>query len=278
MGERVTGFGAVVFHGGAEGEAGTIEPVWGPVHRDIVDLLADHPADVPAVVEHLTELQKLLVRLPPLMESCPLADFNRLYLVITSSVLDGLYADRFVDPVFLSRLDVEFAARYFDALRLWSDRSPGTPKAWACLFERMCGPDARPLPSAAAGVNAHINFDLPFALVTTFAHLESEPVNGSDQHHDYLEINKIFADKIPDLRRGYLDRWQLLIDMLNGNIDDWYQGELIGYTRDVAWRNAQRIWRCRHDPDRHERERKRLDNAAAALGRLLLSPLGALLQ
>lgn len=39
------------------------EPVWGPVHRDIVDLLADHPADVPAVVDHLTKLQDLLVRL-----------------------------------------------------------------------------------------------------------------------------------------------------------------------------------------------------------------------
>ncbi|WP_328654105.1 DUF5995 family protein [Micromonospora sp. NBC_00330] len=255
-----------------------IEPVWGPVHRDIVDLLADHPADVPAVVDHLTKLQDMLVRLPPLEASCPLADFNKLYLTITSSVLDGLYDDRFVDPVFLSRLDVEFAARYFDAMRLWTDSSPGTPKAWACLFERMQGPDARPLPSAAAGVNAHINFDLPFALVTTFDHLESEPVDGSDQHHDYLEINNIFADKIPGLRRGYLERWQLLIDMLNGDIDDWYQGELVEYTRDVAWRNAQKIWRCRHDPDARECERTRLDDNAAALGRLLLSPLGAFLQ
>ena len=104
-------------------------------------------------------------------------------------------------------------------------------------------------------MNAHINFDLPFALVTTFDHLESEPVDGSDQHHDYLEINNIFADKIPGLRRGYLERWQLLIDMLNGDIDDWYQGELVEYTRDVAWRNAQKIWRCRHDPDARECER-----------------------
>ncbi|MEU7614210.1 MULTISPECIES: DUF5995 family protein [unclassified Micromonospora] len=253
-------------------------PVWGPVHRDIVDLLADHPADVPAVVDHLTKLQDMLVRLPPLEASCPLADFNRLYLTITSSVLDGLYEDRFIDPAFLSRLDVEFAARYFDAMRLWTDSSPGTPKAWSCLFERMRGPDARPLPSAAAGVNAHINFDLPFALVTTFDHLESEPVDGSDQHHDYLEINKIFADKIPGLRRGYLEQWQLLIDMLNGDIDDWYQGELVEYTRNVAWRNAQKIWRCRHDPDARECERTRLDDNAAALGRLLLSPLGAFLQ
>ncbi|SCE96786.1 DUF5995 family protein [Micromonospora mirobrigensis] len=254
------------------------EPVWGPVHQDIAGLLADRPADVPAVVDHLTKLQDLLVRLPPLERSCPLADFNELYLTITSSVLDGLYDDRFADPAFLARLDVEFAARYFDALRYWTESSPSTPKAWSCLFRRMRGPDARPLPSAAAGVNAHINYDLPFALVTTLESLESEPVDGSDQHRDYLEINKIFAERIPELRRGYLDNWQLMIDMLNGDIDDWYQGELVEYTRNVAWRNAQKIWRCRHDPDARECERTRLDDNAAALGRLLLSPLGAFLQ
>ena len=75
------------------------EPVWGPVQQDIVGLLADHPADVPAVVDHLTKLQDMLVRLPPLEASCPLADFNKLYLTITTSVLDGLYEDRFADQI-----------------------------------------------------------------------------------------------------------------------------------------------------------------------------------
>lgn len=254
------------------------DSVWGHVHQDVADLLADHPADVPAVVDHLAKLQDILVRLPPLHASCPLADFNALYLTITSRVLERLYDGSFADPVFLSRLDVEFAARYFDALRLWTESNPGTPQAWSCIFERMRGPDVRPLPAAAAGVNAHINFDLPFALVTTFDHLESEPVDGSDQHRDYLQINEIFAESIPTLRRGYLDRWQLIIDTLNGDLDDWYQGELVEYTRGVAWRNAQRIWRVRHDGYARDRERDRLDGTAARLGRLLLSPLGALLQ
>ena len=65
--------------------------------------------------------------MPPLLESNPLADFNKLYLTITTSVLERLYAGRFADPAFLSRLDVEFAARYFDALRQWSDASAGLP-------------------------------------------------------------------------------------------------------------------------------------------------------
>jgi hypothetical protein len=252
--------------------------VWGPVHQDMTALLTGQPDDVPAVVEQLTLLQEILEHVPPLLGSNPLADFNKLYLRITTSVLERLYEGRFADPVFLSRLDVEFAARYFDALRHWSDGSAACPRVWTVLFHRVGGPDCRPLPSAAAGVNAHINFDLPFALVTTFDHLGSGPLDDGDQHRDYLQINDIFAEAIPDLRRGYLDRWQLLIDTMNGDLDDWWQGEAIEYTRNVAWRNAQRLWSVRHDLPATVKERERLDGHAAALGRLLLSPLGSLLQ
>ncbi len=254
------------------------ESVWGCVHEEMTVVLSGHPDDVPGVVDQLARLQDVLDRCPPLLHSNPLADFNRLYLIITTKVLDRLYAGSFADPVFLSRLDVEFAARYFDALRLWSDTKTACPKVWAVLLRRLQGPDPRPLPSAAAGVNAHINFDLPFALVTTFAHLESDPVDGGDQHRDYLQINDIFAESIPDLRRGYLEKWQLLLDTMNGDLDDWWQGELVDYTRDVAWRNAQRLWEVRHDAVALARERDRLDGNAAAFGRLLMSPLGAVLQ
>jgi hypothetical protein len=252
--------------------------VWGPVQPEMAALLTGHPDDVPGVVSQLTKMQDVLDRLPPLLTSNPLADFNRLYLTITEMVLDRLFAGRFADPAFLARLDVEFAARYFDALRLWTDRSPCTPRSWGVLFGRMLGPDAQPLPSAAAGVNAHINFDLPFALVTTFAHLECGPLDGSDQHHDYLQINDIFAEAIPDLRRSYLSTWQLIVDVLNGELDDWWQSEAVEFSRDVAWRNAQKIWAVRHDTLALSRERTRLDGFSAAIGRLLMSPIASVIQ
>ena len=254
------------------------ESVWGPVHQDMTALLTRHPDDVPAVVDQLTKMQDILERVPPLLGSNPLADFNKLYLRITTSVLERLYEGRFADPAFLSRLDVEFAARYFEAMRHWGDGSTACPRVWSVLFCRIGGPDCRPLPSAAAGVNAHINFDLPFALVTTFDHLGTDPVDDGDQHHDYLQINEIFAEAIPDLRHGYLDRWQLLIDTMNGDLDDWWQGEVVEYTRNFAWRNAQKLWACRHDLRETAKERERLDGNAAAVGRLLLSPMGTFLQ
>src|SRR3954453_11303253 len=254
------------------------QSVWGPAQQEMSALLQAHPDDVPAVVDQLAKLQDILNRVPPLLVENPLCDFNKLYLTITTSVLERLYAGRFADPAFLSRLDVEFAARYFDALRAWTEASPCCPKVWACLFRRIGGPDCRPLPSACAGVNAHINFDLPFALVTTFDHLGTDPIDDSDQHHDYLQINDIFAEAIPDLRRGCLEKWQLLIDTMNGNLDDWWQGETVEYTRNVAWRNAQRLWSVRHDLAATDKERARLDRIAADMGKLLLAPMGSFLR
>ena len=254
------------------------QSVWGPVQQEMSALLHDHPDDVPAVVDQLTRLQDILRRVPPLLRENPLCDFNQLYLTITESVLERLYAGKFADPAFLSRLDVEFAARYFDALRAWSDGSPLCPRVWTGLFQRIPGPDCYPLPAACAGVNAHINFDLPFALVTTFDHLGTDPIDDSDQHRDYLQINDIFAEAIPGLRRGYLEKWQLLIDTMNGCLDDWWQGEAVDYTRNVAWRNAQKLWGMRHDLTATDRERAHLDRISADLGRLLLSPLGSFLQ
>jgi len=252
--------------------------VWGPVHQDMADLLSGHPDDVPAVVDQLTKLQDVLERVPPLPAGNPLADFNRLYLRITDCVLERLYAGSFADPAFVSRLDVEFAARYFEAMRLWTDARSCCPQVWRVLFGRVSGPECRPLASPAAGVNAHINFDLPFALVTTFDHLGCDPLDDGDQHRDYLQITDIFADSVPGLRRGYLDKWQLLIDTMSGDLDDRWQGETVDYARNVAWRNSQKLWGVRHDLAGLARERDRLDGNAAALGRLLLSPLGSFLQ
>ena len=255
------------------------ESVWGPVHQDMTALLADHPDDVPAVVDQLTKLQDILDRVPPLLGSNPLADFNKLYLT-NHHERSGASVRR---PVRRPGLPVPARRGVRGPLlrrhpRTGATRAPCCPRVWAVLFGRIAGPDCRPLPSAAAGVNAHINFDLPFALVTTFDHLGSDPVDDSDQHHDYLQINDVFAEAIPELRRGYLDRWQLLIDTMNGDLDDCWQGEMVEYTRNVAWRNAQRLWAVRHDMAALALERNRLDGNAAALGRLLLSPMGTFLQ
>ena len=250
--------------------------VWRSTHDDLTGMLATTPGTVADVVATLAGLQGVLESLTPKDDDNPVADFNRLYHTITAMILARLEHDGFEDPEFLTLLDVEFARRYFDALRLWSVASPETPQTWMVLFRRV-DDDVRSLPAAAAGVNAHINYDLPFALLTTWEQLRSSPANER-QYRDYLLVNEVFADAIPGLRRGYLERWQHYFDRLNGGLDDWYQNRLVEFTRGLAWQSGERLWLVRNDLSALRTARKSLDRNAALLGRALLSPFLSLLQ
>ena len=253
------------------------EPVWGTVQQEIDDLLARSPNNVSDVVAQLEELQTLLGKVTPADEQNPVAAFNHLYGTITKMIFGQLGDGAFRDPRFLTRLDVEFAKRYFNALRQWGRSDDRTPEAWKVLFRRLNDRSVRSLPAAAAGVNAHINLDLPFALLSTWEALGSGP-SKEEQHQDYLLINQVFFDAIPELRRGYLTTWQLVIDRLNGKLDDWYQDRIVEFTRDLAWTEGERLWSIRDDPEALRHADTSLDWHTALIGGALLSPLGGLLQ
>ncbi len=251
--------------------------VWGPVHHDMMEAVAGDPTDIAGVVDQLVRVQGLLEKVPSLYQENPVADFNKLYTTITEEILHRHRVGGFSDLGFLTMLDVEFAKRYFRALRLWGEGSPATPQAWTVLFTRYDDRDLRSLPCAVAGVNAHINYDLSFALLATWKQLGPN-ASGSPQHDDYLLINQVFFDAIPALRRSFLEKWQLYIDRLNGRFDDWYQNLLVQITRDLAWDRAMTIWALREDPVAVERARRAMDHQTAFVGRVLLSPFCSLLQ
>jgi len=253
------------------------ESRWGPIEEQMGEALAEDPTDISGVVTTLLRVQRALDNLPPLYHDNPVADFNALYTTITAKILAEHRTGGFADPAFLTMLDVEFGRRYFDALRAWGAGRPDTPETWVVLFSHSQETGLRSLPCAVAGVNAHINYDLPFALLATWRHL-GRSVSNSPQHADYLRINNVFREAIPGLRRGYLQRWQLYIDRLNGTFDDWYQNTLVELTRNMAWDHAQAMWQWYEDAVRLEHERQELDRRAALIGRALLSPFCSLLQ
>lgn len=250
---------------------------WGELQPDMQAALAARPNDIEGVVVQLKEIQDVLKRIPPLFEENPIADFNTLYTTITMRIAERHNGGDFARPGFLNRLDVEFSRLYIRALRMWSERDPATPEAWTVLFHRVADTDLRSLPCAAAGVNAHVNFDLPFALMATWEALGHTP-DGCAEHHDYLLINAVFEECIPDLRSRYLEGWQRQIDRINLGIDDWYQNLLVVLTRNVAWERAQRLWKCRAEARAVVRLREEFDTQAARIGRTLLSPFCRFIQ
>jgi hypothetical protein len=241
---------------------------WAPAHREVADLCATPPTDIGGVLTRLTTAQKIFDGLPPPAGN-RVAAFNSLYFTITDRVATSLRGEDVRDPAFLELLDVEFAKRYFEALRLWGADDESTPDAWEVLFRRAQDPSVSKLTASMLGVNAHINHDLALALVATWERLG--PPAGDVIHPDYLLINKIFFEEIPTLRRRYSTPWQLRIDGLVGDLDDWSQRVLVAATRAHAWEQAQRLWLLRDRADDLARAELVMDRASAYVGEMLVT-------
>jgi Family of unknown function (DUF5995) len=226
------------------------------------------PTTIPEVIAQQSDLQDLLERAAPAEPVTGLAYFNYLYKIITQTVLDALNGGRFRRPEFLAMLDVEFAKRYFAALSA-AAREPGAaPRAWAVLLDRAYEKEITAMQFAVAGVNAHINFDLAFSVVSTFVNLGT----GFDEgcRADYQYVNDIFHDRIPDLKEHLENAFWAKVDDLGGQWDDRLEDYAVVISRELAWHSARRVWPDRDSPVAMERESRRMDRFAAIIGRGLL--------
>src|SRR6185312_485560 len=112
----------------------------------------------------------VLTRMHAIADELPAPDgvarFNHLYLEETVSVDTATRTAGFEDPEFISALDVVFAGLYFAAVAAaTAGKSP--PRSWAPLFAARGDRRIAPIQFALAGMNAHINHDLPIALLST---------------------------------------------------------------------------------------------------------------
>jgi Family of unknown function (DUF5995) len=235
---------------------------WEPAREAMGAALVDPPIGIDGVIAKLWAVQSILDDLPPSRANNRVAAFNDLYLTITQRVEAALTTDA-AEPEFLEMLDIEFAKRYFDALRLWNDDDSDTPDVWEVLFKRSRDEQMSQLVAAMLGVNAHINHDLSLALVATWA--ESGAPEDDTVHPDYLLVNTIFYEEIPPLRRSYSTRWQLALDGFVGGLDDWSQRILVTVTRARAWEQARTLWTIRNDPADFEQARLTMDRMASVL-------------
>lgn len=227
------------------------------------------PTSVAEVVKQLEVIYEL-AKTSPRGEADGIACFTHLYQVITENVLRWLDEGRFKNSDFLETLDLEFAERYFQALRAYAFDRPSTPMTWRVLFHNRSDARISRLHFAAAGVNAHINFDLALAVVSTCERLGVELGDG-DQHDDYLSVNQIFAANTLELREKFeTANDPELVDAVEKLFDDF----AVVATRELAWQDAERMWPHRLDAPRMARETLLLDQRAALLGKgMLANPL-----
>jgi len=217
----------------------------------------------------------------PLPRSDGVACFTRLYLAVTKGVEQRLAGVTFADPGFLARLDVAFADLFFAAFQAFSGDPARAPRAWAPLFETRSSRGIAPLQFAFAGMNAHINRDLPVALVSTCRELGIALEEGSPQHADFERINDLLATVEAEVKRQYLTGWLRTLDGLVHRvhrIDDVVAMWNISRARDAAWTNAEALWALRDNADLSRDYLATLDRMVGLAGRGLLVPADTVLQ
>ena len=201
--------------------------------------------------------------------------FARLYREVTEGVGAELTRQGFADNRFLETLDVHFAGLFFSALESY-DRDPGgTPSAWVPLFAQRSRRGIAPLQFALAGMNAHINRDLPVALVTTCHELGLEPGEGSREHADFERVDVLLAHVEASVKSEYVTGWLAWVDRLVHplrRIDDVVAMWDVERARDAAWTNGQALWALRDEPPLASDYLLALDRMVGLASRGLLVP------
>jgi len=201
-----------------------------------------------------------------------IACFNRLYLGVTQNVLAAVGTTTFGDPAFLAALDVEFANLYFSALRRFEAAGVDVPRAWAPLFDARSERTIAPIQFALAGMNAHINRDLPLALVTTFAARGLAPTAGCPQHQDFERVNALLATTEREVKDGYLDQLTRELDVVFAGVDDVVAMWSVARARDAAWTNGAVMWHLRGAGPLEQDYLATLDRTVGFASRGLLVP------
>jgi Family of unknown function (DUF5995) len=191
-----------------------------------------------------------IARMEAIEAALPAADglacFNRMYLDVTTQVNGQLGQGYFADPVFMTNLDVAFANLYFAAADSAAD--PATvPLSWRPLVERRAVAGIEPVQFALAGMNAHINHDLPLAMVSTCTALGTTP--EADPHFaDYQKVDQLLDGADQSIRQSFESAPELAADHHLSAVADLIGNWTINSARDLAWNNCLLLWAVRDDP------------------------------
>jgi hypothetical protein len=227
----------------------TTTPTTDEASRPLATAIGTTPSSVAEVVDRLKAVQTVAETNPPLGRSDGLACFNYLYTLITSDVLEKIDGGNFFhDNNFLASLDVEFAKRYFRAVCAYEELAASSPRSWAILLDERATAGISELQFAVAGVNAHVNFDLGFALLAACEALGCE-LGAGNQRDDYQKVNDIFAAHMADLRHHF-ENWlgRQLDRSFCEKVNNWADDMIVVGTRDLAWETAEHAWQVKADP------------------------------
>jgi hypothetical protein len=195
-------------------------------------------------------IEELIARMAALLE--PLAAsgdkrryFHATYQRTTIAVAEELKRGGFADPGWVERWDVAFAGLYLEALEAdMAGRGPSRP--WAIAFGAPGG--LPPLRHVLLGMNAHINYDLPQALVAVITDEQfDDPALLARREADHRAIDDVLASRVAaeDDELTRLSGPPPLLDRLLRPFNRLGTRRFLREARQKVWANAAALSRAR---------------------------------
>jgi len=149
--------------------------------------------DLEPLIEQMEEIGARLVA-----EDDERQHFHNTYLRTTRAVKAEIDRGGFLDPEWTEEWDLAFAELYLDALAA-SEAGQEPPSPWQVAFTTALDPVTPPLRHVLLGINAHVNYDLPQALlaVITADDFDNEDVLAK-RAADHAQVDSILVRRVPE--------------------------------------------------------------------------------
>lgn len=205
--------------------------------------MGEHSAGLDAVIAHM---ESDLAQLTDARRF-----FHATYLRTTRAVAQEINRGGFLDPEWVERWDVAFARFYVDALAA-DRRGDAVSGPWRVAFDAVRQqPDTVPLRHVLFGLNAHINYDLPQALLAVITPEDfDQPEVVRSRQQDHLHIDTVLQAQVgtEDAELNAVST-VTVIDRALRPMNRVASRRLLGEAREKVWRNARVLDRARRRGD-----------------------------
>jgi hypothetical protein len=229
-------------------------------------------------------IEELIGRMAALLEPLqatgdPRRYFHATYQRTTIAVAEELKRGGFGDPEWVERWDVAFADLYLDALQAsLAGNEPTRP--WTVAFGAPA--DLPALRHVLLGMNAHINFDLPQALVVVITDEQfDDPALLARREADHKAIDTVLASRVAaeDDELTQISGPGTLMDRLLRPFNRLGTQRFLREAREKVWANAIALSQARRQgPDAYTQVLAQLEELSAAKVAALMAPGPVLLK
>jgi hypothetical protein len=254
----------------------------------VVRRAAQNPGPVPDL--EAPGVRAALIDLRAVLDRLQAADDHRrhflaTYVRTTEAVGAQIHRAGFEDPVWVDRWDGAFAQLYLDALAAFERDPACAARPWRAALG--ADPSTPPLQLVLLGMNAHINYDLPQALLAVIDDAQfHDAVLLTRRRRDHERIDDVLAARVAaedvELRAAARDggmprptAW----DRVKTPVNRWATKRFLPESRRKVWHNATVLQAARQrGPAAYRTVLAELELLTAARVNDLLAPGNVLLR